>query len=70
MALTLTELTDRIESLRADYASRAEPGRSGYINPSSEDLAAEEGARRAFGDAEDDLAALLREVQPAPKTPA
>jgi hypothetical protein len=63
--VTHEELLAHIEAIRADYAERAEPRRSGYIDPSEADLAREDGKRDAFGEIASELASLLASARTA-----
>lgn len=61
--MSIEQIIARLEVIRADAASRAEPTRSGYIDPSAEDLAREDGRRNAFAEIAESLRLLLAEAQ-------
>ncbi len=57
--MTMEDLLAQIEALRAEYAERAKPARSGFIDPTEADLAKEDGERQAFEEVAEDLKRLL-----------
>lgn len=67
--MTFDELLARVEEMCSDYKERAQTGDHGYVDPSPEDLRAEETKRYAFGEMAQSLEDLLEEARPAAGPP-
>ncbi len=62
--LSREDIIQQISNLEADWRERSQPRRSGYINPTGEDLAQEDGMRQAFAEAADYLQDIIRQAKP------
>jgi hypothetical protein len=69
--LSRDELLKEISALLSDYEDRGKPSRSGYINPTDENLAQEDGERQAFAEVADSLKVILERAgfDQTPPTP-
>ena len=67
--MDMQDLLAELAAMQADYAERSKPARSGYVDPTNEDLAKEEGQRLTFEAVANDLRSLLARAAPAPSAP-